>query len=324
MALDQSSLSPTVSVVIPCYNGAKFIRETLDSVLAQTVAPIEVLVVDDGSTDDSAAIAESYALPVRVIRQTNQGESVARNHGIDEARGDWIAFVDADDVWTPNKLERQLEFTGPDVAWIHTNYHVFGQRNREFNLAEISDEDRYDIARLCVCSNKDQNLSSAMVRRDVGARFPEWTQFGEDQIYLMDVILERSGKCVLVQEDLCGKRVHAHNQTATADSWPRWHESMVEWLNRREDVLGTDRKNAIEHAWIERLITIAKKMNHRRQWDAFLAIRQHLQPYASDPRVASFLEQPASPRWIYRVRDGLRGVLSPLAARLRRVIPNQS
>src|SRR3972149_3633636 len=101
------SFSRSVSVVIPCYNGAVYLHETIESALAQTHSPLEVLVIDDGSTDDSAAIADSFGSPVRVIRQTNQGESVARNRGIDEARGDWIAFLDSDDVWNPTKLERQ-------------------------------------------------------------------------------------------------------------------------------------------------------------------------------------------------------------------------
>jgi glycosyltransferase involved in cell wall biosynthesis len=82
-----------ISVVIPCFNGAQFLRETLESVRHQTYPAHEVIVVDDGSTDDSAAIAGP---PVRVIRQTNQGESVARNRGIDEATANWIAFLDAD------------------------------------------------------------------------------------------------------------------------------------------------------------------------------------------------------------------------------------
>ena len=100
-------MKPRVTVVIPCFNAARFLRETLESALNQSHAPIEVLVIDDGSTDQSAAIAASYGPPVRVISQTNQGESVARNRGIEEARGSWIAFLDADDIWLPEKLERQ-------------------------------------------------------------------------------------------------------------------------------------------------------------------------------------------------------------------------
>ena len=99
---------PSISVVIPCYNGAAFLAETLGSIAGQTYPPLEVIVIDDGSMDDSAAIAGRFGPLVRVVRQANQGESVARNRGIDEAKGDWIALLDADDVWEPAKLERQM------------------------------------------------------------------------------------------------------------------------------------------------------------------------------------------------------------------------
>lgn len=119
-----NSPDATVSVIVPCYNGARYLRETLASALGQTRAPLEVLVVDDGSTDDSAGVAEAFGLPVRVIRQANGGESTARNRGIDEARGDWLAFLDADDVWEPHKLERQLAAVGPGDAASCTGYYL--------------------------------------------------------------------------------------------------------------------------------------------------------------------------------------------------------
>jgi hypothetical protein len=95
-----------VSLVIPCYNGEPFLAATIESVLAQTFAPLEVIVVDDGSTDASAAIAERFGPPVRLIRQANQGESVARNRGIAEARGTHLLFLDADDLLGPEALSR--------------------------------------------------------------------------------------------------------------------------------------------------------------------------------------------------------------------------
>src|SRR6187397_1072894 len=96
----------TISIITPCYNGSRYIRETLQSALAQTHPPLEVIVIDDGSTDDSAALAENAGPPVRVIRQTNQGESVARNRGIAEARGSHVLFLDADDMLEPESLSR--------------------------------------------------------------------------------------------------------------------------------------------------------------------------------------------------------------------------
>jgi len=98
----------TVSVITPCYNGSAFLATTLRSVLSQTQPPLEIIVVDDGSTDDSVAIAEAFGPPVRVLRQPNQGESVARNCGIAEATGTHVLFLDADDLLAPEALEHLI------------------------------------------------------------------------------------------------------------------------------------------------------------------------------------------------------------------------
>ena len=101
-----------VSVVIPAYNAAQTLAETLESALAQTYRAIEVLVIDDGSTDETAAIVERYAAQdgrVRLLRNAeNAGVSCARNRGVRAAVYPWIAFLDSDDRWRPEKLERQL------------------------------------------------------------------------------------------------------------------------------------------------------------------------------------------------------------------------
>jgi glycosyltransferase involved in cell wall biosynthesis len=101
-------MNPLVSVVIPCYNAAKTLAATLESVLAQSYRPIEVIVVDDGSSDESAAIARSFAPRVTVVVQKNGGPASARNEGIRRCRGEYIAFLDADDLWLPDKLAVQV------------------------------------------------------------------------------------------------------------------------------------------------------------------------------------------------------------------------
>lgn len=110
---------PQYSVVIPAYNCADTIRTTLDSVLAQTVPPGEVLVVNDGSSDTTCEIVESYGSPVRLITQANAGPAAARNNGIRQSQFDWIALLDADDSWLPNKLEHQLPLCADEVGLIN-------------------------------------------------------------------------------------------------------------------------------------------------------------------------------------------------------------
>ena len=99
-----------VSVIIPVYNGADYLREAIDSVLSQTFDDYELIVVDDGSTDDTPAIAKSYGARLTYIRQENKGVAAALNRGILRARGKYIAWLSHDDVFLPNKLERQVDF----------------------------------------------------------------------------------------------------------------------------------------------------------------------------------------------------------------------
>lgn len=119
---------PLFSVVIPLYNKAAFIDRALDSVLAQTVQDFEVVVVDDGSTDNGSAIVSTYPDPrIRLIRQENQGVSAARNRGIKEAQSDFLAFLDADDEWSPEHLKTLLRLRNcfPGAGSFSTAYfHV--------------------------------------------------------------------------------------------------------------------------------------------------------------------------------------------------------
>ena len=104
----------STSVIIPVYNGERYLAEAIHSALAQTRPPAEVLVVDDGSTDGSVAIARSFGPAVRVLAQANLGPAAARNLGVTHASGDLLAFIDADDLWLPDKLARQEQVLWDD------------------------------------------------------------------------------------------------------------------------------------------------------------------------------------------------------------------
>src|SRR5258708_5856521 len=99
-----------VSVIIPSYNCGRYVTEAVDSALAQTHPPAEVIVVDDGSTDDTEERLRPYSGRIRYLRKENGGVATARNRGIHEAVGELIAFLDSDDSWHPRKLEIQIEY----------------------------------------------------------------------------------------------------------------------------------------------------------------------------------------------------------------------
>jgi glycosyltransferase involved in cell wall biosynthesis len=115
-----------ISVVIPAYNAAHFLPRCLESVFAQTLKPDEVIVVDDGSTDDTATVAAKHG--ATVIRQANRGIATARNSGIRNSSGEWIALVDADDRWAPEKLERQVARIRPETVLVYTGVRFFDDK----------------------------------------------------------------------------------------------------------------------------------------------------------------------------------------------------
>jgi glycosyltransferase involved in cell wall biosynthesis len=104
-----SERAPAISVVIPVYDGERYLAEAIDSTLSQALRPLEIIVVDDGSTDGSLTVARRYPSPVRVVEQVHSGAGAARNLGARLARGDFLAFLDADDRWPESKLARQWE-----------------------------------------------------------------------------------------------------------------------------------------------------------------------------------------------------------------------
>ena len=121
--------APRVSIVIPAYNSASYIRASLQSVLEQTYSDYEVIVVDDGSVDDTRAAVLAVEGPVRYVYQSNSGPSVARNTGIRAAAGEFICFLDADDAWTPDKLDTQVEFMdqNPQIGLVFADSDEFDE-----------------------------------------------------------------------------------------------------------------------------------------------------------------------------------------------------
>ena len=231
-----------ISVVIPAYNAANFIGDTIHSVRAQTLAPLEIIVVDDGSSDHTAEVAES--LGCHVIRQKNAGVCVARNAGVRAARGEWIALLDHDDLWLPKKLERQVaaSVACPDVACFATDFHRL--RDGEMQWPSCLATASYGFDRMtqrevqpgitrCPRAGNEILLpgwflfpSSVLVRRDVlvdAGMFRPEQRLCEDVDCFLRVL--RRTELVVVREPLWLWREHAQNTsqdaTGIAEGWLR-------------------------------------------------------------------------------------------------------
>jgi len=162
--------TPRVSVIIPTYNRGWTIKRAVDSVLAQTFRDFELIVVDDGSEDDTAAILAGYGTDIRVIRQANAGVSAARNAGIHAAEGKFIAFLDSDDYWLPEKLHVQIAYFNaqPEVVICQTE-EIWIRNGKRVNPKKVHKKPSGRIFRaslaLCLVSP-----SAVMLRRDVFAQ----------------------------------------------------------------------------------------------------------------------------------------------------------
>lgn len=133
--------SPVVSVVTPTYNRAGFLPQAIESVLQQTFGDFELIVVDDGSTDDTPHLMDRYLRDTRVryFKQSNQGQSVARNRGIEEARGEYICFLDSDNAWREKKLEQSLEVFrhNPEFHVVYGDYMVIDAEGNELGVNQM-------------------------------------------------------------------------------------------------------------------------------------------------------------------------------------------
>jgi glycosyltransferase involved in cell wall biosynthesis len=156
-----------VSVVIPNYNYGRFLPAALDGVLGQTHTALDVIVVDDGSTDDSAQVLARYDGRIRVLRQKNAGVSAARNAGIQASRGQAVAFLDADDVWDKEKIAAQVErLANPQVGLVHCGIEFINAHGGSLGVDVEGAEGRILVAHALLREKTVRTGSTALVRRE--------------------------------------------------------------------------------------------------------------------------------------------------------------
>jgi glycosyltransferase involved in cell wall biosynthesis len=167
-----------ISIIVPAYNASKYLRDAVESALDQTYLEREIIVVDDGSTDNTPHILAEYGDRIRVIRQSNMGSAAACNAGVAAAQGEWVAFLDADDVWLPHKLAWQIECCGSmDIS--HTDSICFGPGlANELRRSSFEPPHSGNVLKALLTRNFITK-SSVMMRRQVFLKFG-----GFDESYL--------------------------------------------------------------------------------------------------------------------------------------------
>jgi glycosyltransferase involved in cell wall biosynthesis len=225
-----------VSVIIPAFNASKFIRETLDSVIQQTHRDLEIIVVDDGSTDDTVTIVTEIQKKdsrVTLYRQANQGVSVARNLGIEKSKADFIAFLDADDLWHPTKIEKQHDLllaSSDDVGLVYTYSRMIDIDGYIQGHTGARIFKRGHAFHYLLVSNFVGNGSTAMVRRKCLPRPKPFDpgQMGNDDVFFYLRIAAKY-KVDVVPEFLIGYRWNTgQNKSSNLDRQIHSYESMIE------------------------------------------------------------------------------------------------
>ncbi len=207
---------PLVSVVVPAYNAARTLSATVESILAQTERDLEVIVVDDGSSDGTVEVARAVDDErVRVVVRENAGASAARNTGIAEATGTWVAFLDSDDVWVPVKLERQLAYVAahPDVHAVQTGA-FFVDNNLQVRYERRCKPSRDALWESLLFQNLPSFPSTLMIRR---SKLDEIGPFDTSLEILEDweLAIRASRFCNLqsIEEPLSLYRTHPGNRS---------------------------------------------------------------------------------------------------------------
>ena len=228
---------PNVSVIIPCYNSEKTIRETIESVLAQTYRDFEIIVVDDGSTDGSKDVILSFGTKLTYIYQENKGQSAAQNTGIRFAKGDYLAFVDADDLWLPQKLEKQIHLLNvKGVEWCYCDCFYFrdGYADKiieKFSRKVYKPHEGWVLRKLLLgnfISSATPLVSKALIMRCGLFDESQDIRIGQDWDHWLR--LAANAEVAYVNEPLAMHRLHTESMTFEIDALQayQYHTNIIE------------------------------------------------------------------------------------------------
>jgi len=215
---------PLVSIVVPAYNSGRYLTETIDSVINQTYKNWELLIVDDGSSDDTLSIAAKFASRdprVKVFPSESNwgGPAKPRNFGIRQAKGDYIAFLDSDDLWLPGKLQKQIDFLekNKDIFWLYSKF-IIKKNGRHLKLEPVKPKSGYIFHDLLISFNLVPILTVVIRNKKEANRyfFDEEKKFVAVEDYGMWMDIAKDEKISFIDEPLAIYRVHSNGISSGA------------------------------------------------------------------------------------------------------------
>lgn len=285
---------PEVSVIIPTYNYGTFVIQAVQSVLNQTFSDLEVIVVDDGSTDDTVERIHSITDPrLHYIYQRNSGLPASRNTGIRSAKGKYIAFLDADDCWMPNKLEIQLPILQEDesIGLVYGSYYVIDTEGKIIALRRASELPRNALPRLIMGNLVSGSATTSIIRRECVDRVG---LFKEDLISCEDwdmwLRIAEVYNFGYVKEPVAMIRLHDRNMTNRAETMEMAALIVLERFFSRSNSL---KLTKLMYWRAKSAVYLQSSVFHRRNFKYHLAIKSlarsiYHYPFWLDPYILSF------------------------------------
>ena len=303
-------MSHRISAIIPSHNVASYVGPAIESILAQTVPIDQILVVDD-STDDSPDVVTRYEQQtrgrVKLIRVDPCNVSEARNIGLEAATGQWIALLDADDLWLAEKTQRQLELLEQDRAAVGAFCGLFRFQRDLDDLGRPTWDVVRDRPTIVEITRTQMAVASAtLFRRDAmgSLRFDPKTGHAEDTIFAAELGFAGHWRCLT--EPLLARR--EHGTQVTANPWHTvWNtQTRVAWCRRHAEKIGLDEAAQVENDLWRGLVEFIERRFWARQLDELSSLRDKVNELCPEVMAqSSVASRHIYPRWMYGIRDRL-------------------
>lgn len=311
-------MDDTVAVLIPCYNAADYLVQALDSAISQTHLPAQIIIVEDGSTDNSRDIARRYVaehdstgIEFVLIEQANQGEAASRNNGINRATTTWIANLDADDWWEPSKLERQIEVAnsaGPECVLVHTGCKKVYPDGRTTTSSMAGASRKVGWVTRALLEPVSMAHPSVMFRRDaiqnIGGYNPDIKRACDYDMYMR---MSAVGTFAFVEEYLVNYRAHPNQLSAVPVEQTRERDSAIlRFFENHPDKLEEIGSATINAALAEHVAIKLESMWWQRRLPEFRQLLSYADEMSfNNAAIERWKQKSRWPNWLIRLKDRL-------------------